>query len=89
MGVGFAKDGESSLRNNSKLKNRTRDKYFKAEHKYKKTKPLKSSDFSEESKHKLHIKLSLQKKSERNRVLIVMVVMILAIILFIFNLINS
>lgn len=89
MGVGFAKDGESSLRNNSKLKNRTRDKYFKAEHKYKKAKPLKTSVFSEESKHKLHIKLSLQKKSERNRALIVVVVMMLAISLCIFSLINS
>ena len=29
MGVGFAKDGESSIRNNRRLKNATKERYFK------------------------------------------------------------
>ncbi|MCB0802797.1 MAG: hypothetical protein KDB74_06845 [Flavobacteriales bacterium] len=68
MGVGFAKDGEGSMRNNRKLKNATKDKYFKFQ-KYKSDNKnkLNQKPASPEDIERIRIKLLAQKKRATTR----------------------
>lgn len=83
MGVGFAKDAESNLKNNARLKKGVSDKYFKVNSKYKKGRPIKKKTFSEGAKRKLHLKLNDQKRTERIRILIALLLLLLFFFYFI------
>lgn len=84
MGVGFAKDGESSIRNNANQRKYSTDKYYKTKHKYKKGEPLVSKIFSQETKLRLRKKLKKQKKAERIRVFVILTILILFICFLLF-----
>ena len=85
MGVGFAKDGEGAMRNNRKLKNATKDKYFKTQqYKSNTNNALNHKPVSEEELNQIRKKLETQNQKANRRAIIAVsiTIMILAYLIF-------
>lgn len=80
MGVGFAKDGEAAMRNNRKLKNATKDKYFK-KHTYKSNRNnnLNLRPASKAELIRIKNKLAKQSMKENNRVIMVATIILIVL----------